>query len=460
VGQQYVPLLEAQYRSQLLQAKLARHLVASVYVSDSELWERFRDQRETVKIGAVMVDPAIAVPDSEATVTPSEIQQYYAARRDSLERQPTAFISYLELDRRPIQSDTAAALARAQALRAEIAGGVPFAEVARRESSDTVSGNRGGDLGEWAKGSFDADFEKVAFSIPLNTVSEPVLTRFGYHVIEVSKRQDDKATGRHILIPVEVTGEHRDQLDARADSLENLAAERLDPAALDTASRVLGLPVRPVGAIVKSQPSAAPPDAAVWAFQAKVGEQSPVVETPGSYLIFRLDSLHPGGVPTLDDARAQIEARLRFEKKKAAARNAAGALAARARTDGLAAIAGAQGGRYETLGPFNRINSPLQGGNATGVAFGMIVGDVSAAEGRDVVYVLQVLERTAADSAAFTTELPSLRESALQNARALYLRQYMTALRDKAEIVDNRNLIFKTAAQIEAEAPVLPGTLP
>ncbi|HSR14643.1 MAG TPA: SurA N-terminal domain-containing protein, partial [Gemmatimonadales bacterium] len=41
VGQSYVPLLEDQYRSQILQAKLARHLVAATYVSDAELWERF-----------------------------------------------------------------------------------------------------------------------------------------------------------------------------------------------------------------------------------------------------------------------------------------------------------------------------------------------------------------------------------------------------------------------------------
>jgi hypothetical protein len=110
-----------------------------------------------------------------------------------------------------------------------------------RESSDTVSGSRGGDLGTWRKGQFDADFEKAATALPLNTVSEPVLTQFGYHLIEVTKRWPDSTSGRHILIPIEVTGAHRDQLDARADSLEQLAAETPRPAALDTAARALGL---------------------------------------------------------------------------------------------------------------------------------------------------------------------------------------------------------------------------
>ncbi|HEX9165580.1 MAG TPA: SurA N-terminal domain-containing protein, partial [Gemmatimonadales bacterium] len=265
VGQAYVPMLENQYRTQILQAKLARHLVASVYVSDAELWERFRDQKESVTLGLVSLDPN-SMSDSGVTVTAAEVEQYYQARRDSLKAPATAFMSYVVIDRRPITSDTLAARDRAAALRAEILAGTPFAEVARRESSDTISGSRGGDLGEWTKGQFDPDFEKVAFSIPLKTVSEPVLSKFGYHLIEMTSRTGDKANGRHILVPIEVTGAHRDQLDARADSLESLAAERLDPAALDTAARALGLPISTTGPVIKDQPSVVPPDASVWAF--------------------------------------------------------------------------------------------------------------------------------------------------------------------------------------------------
>ena len=131
-------------------------------------------------------------------------------------------MSYVALPRTVTPADTAAALARIRPLRHEIAGGVPFAEVARRESSDTVSGSRGGDLGEWKRGDFDPKFDSAAFSMPLNTLSQPVLTQFGYHLIEVTSRTGDKAKGRHILVPIEIAGTHRDQLDAEADSLESL----------------------------------------------------------------------------------------------------------------------------------------------------------------------------------------------------------------------------------------------
>jgi len=70
---------------------------------------------------------------------------------------------------------------------------------------------------------------------------------------------------------------------------------------------------------------------------------------------------------------------------------------------------------------------------------------------------MQALARVPADSAEFVKEAPALRQRALDGMRQLQLRQYMTALRARADIVDNRDKIFKTAAQVEAETPVLPG---
>jgi len=459
VGQTYVPLLENQYRTQILQAKLARHLTASMYAPDPELWERYRDQNESVTVGVATVDPATAVSDSSITVTPSEIDNYYQAKREDLNREQTAYLSYLVLDRRTTAADSAAALERASRVRGEIAGGAPFAEVARRESSDTVSGNRGGDLGEWTKGSFDPDFEKTAFSIPLNTLSAPVLTRFGYHLIEVTKREGDKASGRHILLPIEISGAHRDLLDAKADSLEQLGAERLDPAALDTTSRALGLPIQRTGPVVKNGPSLVPPDAAIWAFQAKAGEHSPVIETPTAYLLFRLDSVQAAGVPSLEAVRGEIEGRLREQKKKTEAKKLAGLVLQQATASGnLEQAAKPLNVPYALVGPFTRLNAPLQGGAAIGAAFGLNPGELSkVVEGRESIYVLQGGVRSRPDSAEFTKALPQLREQAIQNTRTLFLRQYMTALRASAKIVDSRDRIYKTVAQAEADAPVQPG---
>ena len=163
----------------------------------------------------------------------------------------------------------------------------------------------------------------MAFTIPLNTISQPVLSEFGYHLIEISSRKGNTATGRHILIPIVLAGAHRDQVDAQADSLESLGASRLDPAALDTVARALQLPLGPATPVQKGTQlqlgAAVIPDAGAWAFQAKVGEISPIIETSLGYYLFRLDSLAPEGVPPFDAIRDAVTIAAIQERKTALA---------------------------------------------------------------------------------------------------------------------------------------------
>lgn len=81
------------------------------------------------------------------------------------------------------------ALQKTQDLRAKIVAGAKFADLAKTESDDTGSGADGGNLGSFAKGSMVPEFEKVAFSLPVGEISQPVKTQFGYHLILVEGRK-------------------------------------------------------------------------------------------------------------------------------------------------------------------------------------------------------------------------------------------------------------------------------
>jgi peptidyl-prolyl cis-trans isomerase C len=80
------------------------------------------------------------------------------------------------------------ALAKAKELRAKIAGGAKFDEVAKAESDDVGSGENGGDLGTFGPGQMVEEFDKIAFDIPVGQLSEPVKTAFGYHIILIESR--------------------------------------------------------------------------------------------------------------------------------------------------------------------------------------------------------------------------------------------------------------------------------
>ena len=67
--------------------------------------------------------------------------------------------------------------------------GCDFEELAREFSEDTSS-EQGGDLGWLPRGQTVAKFEKVAFSLELDEVSDPFETQFGWHIVRLHERQD------------------------------------------------------------------------------------------------------------------------------------------------------------------------------------------------------------------------------------------------------------------------------
>ena len=75
------------------------------------------------------------------------------------------------------------------ALKTDIENGADFAEVARKHST-CPSSRKGGDLGSFRPGAMVPEFDKVVFSAPVNSVQGPVQTQFGFHLIEVTARED------------------------------------------------------------------------------------------------------------------------------------------------------------------------------------------------------------------------------------------------------------------------------
>lgn len=78
---------------------------------------------------------------------------------------------------------------KCEELKKQILTGGDFADIAKQHST-CPSGRKGGDLGQFGPGQMVKEFDQVVFSAPVNTVQGPVKTQFGYHLLEVTSRQD------------------------------------------------------------------------------------------------------------------------------------------------------------------------------------------------------------------------------------------------------------------------------
>ena len=79
--------------------------------------------------------------------------------------------------------------AKCNELKAAIEGGADFAQVAK-DNSSCPSSRQGGELGTFRPGQMVKEFDTVVFSAPLHQVQGPVKTQFGYHLVEVTSRED------------------------------------------------------------------------------------------------------------------------------------------------------------------------------------------------------------------------------------------------------------------------------
>ena len=76
-----------------------------------------------------------------------------------------------------------------QDLKAQIEKGADFTALAREHSS-CPSGQQGGDLGTFSPGQMVKEFDQVVFQKEVGQVHGPVQTQFGYHLIEITNRDD------------------------------------------------------------------------------------------------------------------------------------------------------------------------------------------------------------------------------------------------------------------------------
>jgi peptidyl-prolyl cis-trans isomerase D len=448
--------LENYYRSEIPREKLFDQIASGVYVSGPELWRAWRDQHDSAQVSYVAFTPANDSAAAKA-ISDADLRTYFDAHKSDFEGPGRAQLSVVVLPKAITAADSAATRTRAEAVRQEILKGAKFEDVAKRESSDTVSGAQGGDLGKGGKGRFVAEFEKAAYALPVGEVSQPVLSPFGYHLIRVDSKKGDTLGLRHILIRIQASDSATARIDRQADTLSKMAAQSTS-AHFDSASKHLSLPVYRM-TVFENEPAMVNgqivPSASAWAFSgAHAGETSDLFDDENGYYLVRLDSLQEGGDPKFETVKDLVRMRVAAARALDKLLPEAQKVASAAAGTSLEAAAQQTSRKVEQspmfssasmvpgLGQFNEV---------IGAAFALPTGAASAPVKTDNgVYVIRVDKRSVADSAAWAAQKDLQKTQRLQQLRQQKIQMFLQDLRKAAKVDDRRKKIQAAARRQEA----------
>ena len=161
---------------------------SSVEITDEEInnfyqenQERFLNQ-EKVKVNYITLN----VEDiaKNIVVSDDDVKAFYEENINDFGDEEQRRISHILIE---VDADEDAAKAQAESILAQINAGGDFAELAKQYSSDTFSGENGGDLDWLERGSMDEVFDEQAFALAeIGDVSNVVQTEYGFHLIKLT----------------------------------------------------------------------------------------------------------------------------------------------------------------------------------------------------------------------------------------------------------------------------------
>jgi peptidyl-prolyl cis-trans isomerase D len=310
-----------------------------------------------------------------------------------------------------------------------------FAMLAQVNSDDS-SKQQGGDLGFFSKGQMTGKFNDFVFNNPIGKIGL-VETEFGFHIINVTDKQDGIRLAT-VARRIEASETTTDKVYNKAVTFEMEANEK-DFATVAKASGLTVVPAIKLNAMDENIGGVQNQRQMVkWAFDKKtsVGDVKRYEVPNLGNVIVKLVKVNEEGLMAIDQARPMIENRLKNEKKVTL-------IKAKLKGTTLDAMAKAAGVTIQNAMDVTIENAVLPGfgqeQRAVATAFALAPNKVSAPiEGAAAVFV--VMQKSVVKAPVITDYAPYL--SVLQGQSASAPGRVVTALKENAEIKDNRPVFY------------------
>jgi peptidyl-prolyl cis-trans isomerase D len=450
---------ESDIARQVLVARLRQVAVEGTVVTNDEIEQEFRRRNEKVQIEYAMVSPEKL--KSEVQISPAEMREYFDKNRAAYSVPEKRGLAILLIDQAKLEQsinpaegelrrayenekdrfrmpdrvkvrhillkttgkapeEDAKMKTKAEDLLKQIRGGADFADLARKNSEDPGSAQKGGDLDWVVRGQTVKQFEETAFSLKPKEISNVVKTEYGYHIIQVLDREAAQLKTFE-EVRSQITDEFRKQRASQTfQDLTDRAQAALKKEPAEQVAKELNLP-DPIKVDAVGPGDPLPEIGANKDFQQSLnglqkGDVSqPVAVPPNRVAMALVTKVIPKHPSAFEDAQARVRQALETQKLDQLVSKRVDDLLAKAKSMGgdLAKAAKSMGLEVKKPEPFNRQGAVEGLGQASYLyqAFttpdGGLFGPVGIPNGR---IIAKVVAHVAPDMAEFTAQRSGLRD--------------------------------------------------
>ncbi|QHS09218.1 SurA N-terminal domain-containing protein [Sinimarinibacterium sp. NLF-5-8] len=347
-------------------------------------------------------------------------------------------------------ADKAAAREKAEALIKQLAEGADFAQLAKENSEDPGSRDRGGDLGWIRRGQMVKGFEDALFALDKGATSAVVETEFGWHVIHLDDlkpaqvRPFDDPQVHAELVTLYENRERQQRFQEMSDRLEQLAFENAD--SLAPVAEALGLKLETTDWFERGKGSGVAANDAVLsvAFSPELlqdGENSkPIALSPTALVVIRKNAYEAPRQRPLEEVREQVrEALIHARATELAAQEAQEVLNALAAGTPFQEIVSAKRGELRNPGQITRqddkVEAPIlaEAFRMTHPAEGKLsYGQTTLSNGAHAVLVLSAVEMP--DAAALKSLAQAQQQTLKAHEGGLAFASYMQVIEDRVGV--------------------------
>jgi peptidyl-prolyl cis-trans isomerase D len=436
------------YRKQNIKIKFEYAVISSddlrktINPSDSDLQAFFKKNAaryatavpEQRKI-AYFAFTADQLPGGAPQPSQQEIQQYFAAHQSEYSIPDQARARHILIKAGADAKADAAAKAKAEGLLKQIQGGANFADLAKANSDDPGSKEKGGELGFARRGMMVPEFDSAIFTQKVGD-TRIVKTQFGYHIIQVEERQTAHSQSINEVLPtIQATLIRQKSAKAQQDYAQALTSEAIKSGLEKTAAahhlEVATSPLLGVRDVI-----AALPDSSLImakAFEAKQSDPPQFASTGEGYAVFQIKEIAAAHAPDFASWKSHVADDYRGEQLPLLLNQKTQELANKAKAsndlDKAAKEAGATLKTSDLVGESEQVPEFGQVGQVAPQLFDLAVGNISGAinAGRTGV-VAKILDKQEPAAAEIAKNLDQAKDQILDQRRGEAFNVFLSTI--------------------------------